>query len=386
MKITNVTTHMVHPGPGMKNFIFVKLETDAGITGWGEAYSQADRDKQIVTHIEQVARYLEGRDPFHIRHFMHVIHEDFATKRSAMDLHCAMSGIEIAMWDIVGKALDQPVYNLLGGPVRPHIRLYANGWSSGSKNAEDYAQKAVETVEKGFSALKFDPFPGPWREYPDYGELEEAARVVGTVREAVGPKVELLIEVHRRLAPMNAIRVAKMMEPFRPFWFEEPVPPDDIPAIKEVKDNTSIPIVTGESLYTRNGFREVFDLRAADIINPDICNTGGILELTQIAAMAQPYYIAVSPHGWNSTGIGAAAAVHASAVMPNFLIYEYMVQAEEVSRDLTIGYNEPVNGYLELPKTPGLGVEINESKLEKYAYQQYPPRNIRTVEDERRWH
>lgn len=386
MKITNVTTHMVHPGPGMKNFIFVKLETDAGITGWGEAYSQADRDTQVEAHIAQVARYLEGRDPFHIRHFMHVIHEDFATKRSAMDLHCAMSGIEIAMWDIVGKALEQPVYNLLGGPVRPRIRLYANSWSGGAESPDDYANKAVDTVEKGFGALKFDPFRGPWTEYPDYEILEEAVDVVRAVREAVGPKVELLIEVHRRLAPMNAIRVAKMLEPFRPYWFEEPCPPDNIPAIKEVKEATTIPVVTGEALYTRNGFREVFDLRAADIINPDICNTGGILELTQIAAMAQPYYIGVSPHGWNSTGIGAAAAVHASAVMPNFLIYEYMVHAEEASRDLTIGYNEPVNGYLELPTAPGLGIEIDESKLSKYEYKQYPTRGIRTMEDERAWH
>ena len=386
MKITDVTVHKIHPGPGMKNFIFVKLETDSGITGWGEAYTQADRDTQIEAHIDQLARYLEGRDPFHIRHFTHVVHEDFAAKRSAMDLHCALSGIEIAMWDIVGKALDQPVYNLLGGPVRPRIRLYANGWSEGAQTADEYAEKAVAIVDRGFSAIKFDPFSGPWTEYPDFEMLEKAAAVVGVIREAVGPRVELLVEAHRRLAPMNAIRVAKMIEPFRPYLFEEPCPPDNIPAIKEVKDNTTIPIVTGEALYTRNGFREVFDLRAADIINPDICNTGGILELTQIAAMAQPYYIGVSPHGWNSTGIGAAAAVHASATMPNFLIYEYMVQAEDVSRDITTGYNEPAGGYLELPTAPGLGIDIDESKLAGYEFQPYPPRSIRTVADERNWH
>jgi galactonate dehydratase len=270
--------------------------------------------------------------------------------------------------------------------VRPRIKLYANGWSGGSETVEDYARKAVATVKKGYSALKFDPFRGPWREFPAFEELEQAVAVLAAIREAVGPKVELLVEVHRRLAPMNAIRVAKMMEPYRPYWFEEPCPPDNIPAIREVKENTTIPVVTGEALYTRNGFREVFDLRAADIINPDICNTGGILELTQIAAMAQPHYIGVSPHGWNSTGIGAAAAVHASATMPNFLIYEYMVGAEAVSRDLTKGYNEPAGGYLELPKEPGLGIEIDESKLSKYKYAQYPKRGIRTVEDERKWH
>ena len=387
MKITNVTVHMIHPGPGLgKNFIFVKIETDAGITGWGEAYSQRDRDTQIEAHIVHLARYLEGRDPFHIRQFIRVAHEDFTTKRDSMDFQCAMSGIEIAMWDIVGKAVDQPIYNLLGGPVRPRIKLYANGWSRG-KTPDEAAQKALDVVEElGFRALKFDPFPGPWREYPEFEELEHAVSVVKAIREAVGPKIELLVEVHRRLAPMNAIRVAKMLEPYRPYWFEEPCPPDNIPAIREVRENTTIPVVTGEALYTRRMFREVFDLRAADIINPDICNTGGILEMVQIGAMAEPHYVGISPHGWNSTGIGAAAAVHASAVMPNFLIYEYMVHAEAVSKDITKGYNQPVDGYLELPTGPGLGIEIDEEKLKKYPFQDYPVRSIRTVETERQWH
>ncbi|GAG02760.1 unnamed protein product, partial [marine sediment metagenome] len=264
----------------------------------------------------------------------------------AMDLHSAVSGIEIALWDIVGKALGRPVYDLLGGPVRPRIRLYANGWSGAAKTPDEYAKAAVRTVtERGFSALKFDPFPGPWRLYVEHEELEQAAAIVGAVREAVGPRVELLIEVHRRLAPMNAIRVAKLLEPFRPYWFEEPCPAENIAAIREVKDNTTIPVVTGEALYTRAAFRHVLEMRAADILNPDICNTGGILELVHIAAMAEPYYVAVSPHGWNSVAVGAAAAVHASAGMPNFLIYEYMVHVESFSRDIASRLLEPVGGY-----------------------------------------
>lgn len=384
LKITDVEVIKWNPGVG-KNFIYIKLSTDAGITGWGEAYSQSDRDTQVETHVDQLARYLIDRDPFHIRHFMHVAHEDFATKRSAMDLHCALSGIEIAMWDIVGKTLGEPIYNLIGGPVRPHIRVYANGWARG--NADEVAQTAAVLVEeRGFNALKFDPFPGPWREYVNRDELKQAADTVGKVREAVGPDVELLIEVHRRLAPMNAIRVAKQMEQYNPYWFEEPCPPDNIDAIREVKDNTTIPVVTGEAHYTRNDFREIFDKRAVDIINPDICNTGGILELTQIAAMAQPHYIGVSPHGYNSTSIGSAAAVHASATIPNFLIYEYFVNVEEVCRDMTKGYLEPHNSYIELPTEPGLGIEIDESKLAQHPYAPFPARNIRTVEDEREWH
>lgn len=384
MKITDVEVIKWHPGTG-KNFIYIKISTDAGITGWGEAYSQADRDTQIEAHVDQLSRYLIDRDPFQIRHFMHVAHEDFATKRSAMDLHCALSGIEIAMWDIVGKATEQPVYNLIGGPVRPHIRVYANGWSK--IDGDETAQAAATLVEeRGFNALKFDPFPGPWREYVNRDELAEAASTVGKVREAVGPDVELLVEVHRRLAPMNAIRVAKEMEQYNPYWFEEPCPPDNIDAIKEVKQNTTIPVVTGEAHYTRNDFREIFDKRAVDIINPDICNTGGILEIIHIAAMAQPHYVGVSPHGYNSTSIGLAAGVHASANMPNFLIYEYFVNVEEVCRSFTTGYMAPHNSYIELPTAPGLGVEIDEAKLAQYPYKPFPPRGIRTVEDERKWH
>ncbi len=384
MKITDVEVIKWHPGTG-KNFIYIKISTDAGITGWGEAYSQADRDTQIEAHVDQLSRYLIDRDPFQIRHFMHVAHEDFATKRSAMDLHCALSGIEIAMWDIVGKATEQPVYNLIGGPVRPHIRVYANGWSK--IDGDETAQAAATLVEeRGFNALKFDPFPGPWREYVNRDELAEAASTVGKVREAVGPDVELLVEVHRRLAPMNAIRVAKEMEQYNPYWFEEPCPPDNIDAIKEVKQNTTIPVVTGEAHYTRNDFREIFDKRAVDIINPDICNTGGILEIIHIAAMAQPHYVGVSPHGYNSTSIGLAAGVHASANMPNFLIYEYFVNVEEVCRSFTTGYMDPHNSYIELPTAPGLGVEIDEAKLAQYPYKPFPPRGIRTVEDERKWH
>lgn len=386
MKVTNVKVFPAHPERG-KNFLFVKIETDAGIHGWGEAYTQADRDTAIQAHIVQLARYLEGRDPFHIRHFMHIAYEDFTTKRGGMDFHCAMSGIEIALWDIVGKALDSPVYDLLGGPVRPRIKLYANGWSGGAKTQDDYARMALSVVrDRGFEALKFDPFPGPWRLYVDHDELEQAAAIVGAIREAVGPKVELLIEVHRRLAPMNAIRVAKMLEPYRPYWFEEPCPAENISAIKEVKENTSIPVVTGEALYTRAAFREVLETRAADIINPDICNTGGILELTQIAAMAEPYYVAVSPHGWNSVATGAAAAVHASAGMPNFLIYEYMVHVEEFSRSVSKQFLEQEGGYIDLPTEPGLGIDLDEDALAGYPYEQYPARQLRTVEDERRYH
>ena len=386
MKISDVKVFTIHPGIG-KNLMFVRLQTDAGITGWGEAYTQSDRDTAIEAHINQLGRYLVDRDPFHIRHFTHIAYEEFASKRGGIDFYCAISGLEIAMWDIVGKALNQPLYNLLGGPVRPRIRLYANGWWQESQTPDDYAKEAQRTVDKlGFTALKFDPFDGPWRLYPTFEALEQAAAVVGAVREAVGPDIDLMIEVHRRLAPMNAIRAARMMEPYHPYWLEEPCPSENIRAIKEVKESTTIPVVTGEALYTRAAFREVLERRGADILNPDVCNTGGILELTQIAAMAEPYYVGISPHGWNSTSVAAAAAVHASAVMPNFLVYEYALSVEPVSRDISAKYLQAEGGYIELPTEPGLGVELDEAKLAKYPYQQFPPRPLRTVEDERQYH
>ncbi len=385
MKVSNVETFLWDPNSG-KNFLYVKIETDDGIFGWGEAYTQADRDIQVEAHVHQLARYLEGRDPFHIRQFLHVVHEDFATKRGGMDLHCAVSGIEIALWDIVGKALGRPIYDLLGGPVRPRLRLYANGWSGGSTPSEIGERAAALVAERGFTALKFDPFPGPWTEYPSRQSLEHAVEVVKAVREAVGPDVELLIEVHRRLAPMNAIRVARQLEPLNPYWFEEPCPPDNIPAIKEVKEATTIPVVTGEALYTRKDFREVVETRAADIINPDICNTGGIWELTQIAAMAEPFYIGVSPHGWNSTSVGCAAAIHASAGMPNFLVYEYMVGVEQSSREVTMGYLEPEDGYIELPTGAGLGIDIDEDALKARPAVTRTRSSVRTLDDERRRH
>jgi galactonate dehydratase len=385
MKITDIQTFLVNPGVG-KNFIYVKVTTDNGIVGWGEAYTQSDRDRAVVAHIDELTRYLVGRDPLHIRHFTHIAYEDFTTKRGAMDFHCAVSGIEIALWDIAGKAIGQPVYNLLGGPLRPRIRVYSNGWQGRAETPDEYAKAAAAEVNKGYTALKFDPFPGPWRLYVDAEELELAAARVGAVRESVGPRVELLIEVHRRLAPMNAVHVAHLIEKHRCYWLEEPIPAENLTAMAEVRSKINIPVVTGEALYTRTGFREVLELRAADILNPDICNTGGILELTQIAAMAEPFYVAVSPHGWNSTAIGLAAAVQASAVMPNFLIYEYAVGVEKVSQDLCVKPLKPEGGYIELPTEPGLGVEIDETKLARYPYKPFPPRRIRTVEDERKFH
>ncbi len=379
MNVTSVRTFFVDPG-GSKNWLFVKVETDAGIHGWGECYTQADRDRAIEMHVQQLGRYLVGRDPHQIKHFTFIAYNDFASKRGAMDFYCAVSGIEQALWDIVGKALHTPVYNLLGGACRDKIRVYANGW--GGRTPEEMAERARQLVEQGFSAMKFDPFPGPWRTHISAEEERAAVECVRAVREAVGPDVELLIEVHRRLAPLHAIRVARMLEEYRPFWYEEPVSARNLDALAEVRRAIALPVVTGEELYTKAEFREVFEKQAADILNPDVCNCGGILELKEIAAMAEPYFVAMAPHNYNSTAIGLAATVQLCAAIPNFLITEYFVNFTERGDEISKNPIRVENGCIPLPSAPGLGLELDEAAMARCPYREHPKRNLRQFYDE----
>src|SRR6266851_514384 len=219
MRVSRVTPFLADLGGG-KNLCFVKVETDGGPHGWGECYTQADRDTSIVALVEAIGRYLVGRDARHITHFLHWAYHDWAAKRGAMDFWSAVSGLEQALWDIAGKRHRVPVHELLGGPCRDRVRVYANGWYGGAKTPVEYAARARDTVGRGFGALKFDPFPGPWRTHITRAAEEQAVANVAAVREAVGAEVDLLIEVHRRLAPMHAVRLAREMERFRPFWYE----------------------------------------------------------------------------------------------------------------------------------------------------------------------
>ena len=380
MKIKGVRTFLVDPG-SHKQWLFVKVEADGGLHGWGECYTQVDRDRAIEAHVLALGRYLVGRSVFDIKHFTHLAYTDFGSKRGSMDLYSAISGLEQACWDIAGKATGQPVYNLLGGAFRTKIRVYANGWA-GDRDPEQVAAQARAVVDKGFTALKFDPFPGPWRAYIDRREEEMAVARVKAVREAVGPVVEILVEVHRRLAPMRAVRVARLMEPYRPFWYEEPVSVRDLGGLVEAKREIALPVVTGEEIYTKVEFQEVIARRAADILNPDVCNCGGILELREIAAMAEPSHIAVSPHNYNSTTVGLAATLQASAGMPNFLITEYFVNFEDVGRDIARTPFSVDRGFIALPTVAGLGIDLDEDALARHPYREGAARRLRRPEDE----
>jgi galactonate dehydratase len=381
MQVTRITPFLVDTGAS-KAWLFVKLETDDGLVGWGEAYTQADRDRAIMAHLEEMGRHLIGRSPFAIKHFSSVMYLDYALRRPAMDFWSALSALEQAMWDLAGKACGQPVYNLLGGPCRDRIRVYANGWSDGASSPDEHARAAAAVVERGFTALKFDPFSNPWRTH--IGRAAEALAVerVRAVREAVGPAVEILMEVHRRLAPNEAIRIAHQLEQFDPFWYEEPIDAEDLEGLAEVRRRINLPVVTGEALYSKNQFAEVFARRAADILNPDVCNCGGILALKEIASAAEPWHVTVAPHNYNSTMVGLASTLQVAACIPNFLITEYFVNFEAAGRELARQPFEVKDSCIALPTTPGLGIELDESALARYPLRERRARHIRQYHEE----
>lgn len=373
MKITDVQAFLIDPTARKprwnvsKHLLLVRVETDAGIAGWGEAFTLRDREKSIVQNVASLRPYLLGRDPFRIKEISRWASNDFAEGRGALELFCAASGIEQALWDIVGKALNTPVHNLLGGPCRDRIRVYANGWTSGAKTAREMADRAAEVVGLGFNAIKLYPFQND--------EAETAvAENVRAVREAIGPKVDLLIDVWRRPDAAKSIRVARMIEEYNVFWYEEPVPSENLDLLAEVRRSIHLPIVTGECLYTKFDFREVLEKRAADILNPDVASCGGILQLKEIAAMAEPYYVQVSPHNYNSTAAGLAATLQVSAVIPNFVITEYFINFQEVGDAITINPFKVEEGFIRLPSAPGLGIDIDPERLKEHAFREFPLR------------
>jgi galactonate dehydratase len=387
-RITQVDVFPLDSG-GAKRWVYVKLTTADGVEGWGECYTAPNREQAIAVLAQELGAYLIDRDIFSIKHFTTVAYLDIATKRGSMEFFCALSGLEAAMWDIVGKTLDQPIYNLLGGPSRTRIRVYANGWSYGANGEVDETIEATVAhatalVAAGFDALKFDPFPGRWRVRLERRDERRALDCVRALRDAVGPDVDLLIEGHRRFSRTSAKRLALLLEEFDPFWFEEPVPSSSLDDLAEIAAATSLPVVTGEDLYTKHAFRDVFAKRAAGIVNPDVANCGGILELLEIGAMAASAGVAVAPHNYNSTGPALAATLHAAAVMPNFLITEYFVNFAERTAEIVTNPPTPDGGYIDLPTSPGLGIEINEARLRELTVTgPAETRLVATASDER---
>lgn len=383
MKITKITPYPFFAGP--KNLMLCRVDTDEGVYGWGEGYVVQGKEKAVQNYIEAMTPYMIGRSPFEIKHSATAMFDDFAIRRSSCDFYAAWSAIELAMWDIAGKVCNQPVYNLLGGPCRGKIRVYANGWWGGAQTVDEVAARAVAVKGRGFDAMKWDPFKGYWRTYITKEQEDYAVECVKAVREAVGPEVDLLVEVHRRLSPWHAIHFAQRIEQYNPFWVEEPCLADNIDLVAEAHRGIKAPVVTGETLYSKYDFLPVFEKRAAEIINPDIC-VSGIQGMMEIASMADPHNILVSPHNFNSNIVGMAAMIHMSAAIPNFLIGEMFLTVDEASREVAVEPFEVDHGYIELPTKPGLGIDIDLKKLEERPYKvferKFPFRGAANYNDE----
>lgn len=362
MKIARIETFLFDPGTA-KNLLFCRVETESGLHGWGEAYVTPGKERVLEHLLQDMAKYMIGRSAFNIRHTGQVIFEDFAMRRVSLDLLSAWSAIEIAMWDIVAKHAGLPLYNLLGGASRERVKVYANGWSSGTETIEQNLERALKVKAMGFTGLKWDPFPGPWRNFIHREDEDHVVRYVRMMRETLGPDFTLLVEVHRRLAPMHAIRIGRRIAEFDIGWYEEPCLCDNIELVAEVRRALPMPIVTGEAIYSKEGFAQALAARAADIINPDICNCGGISAMLDIAAMAQPHAVAIAPHNYNSTLVGLAATVQLSAMIPNFWIAEFFVNLQPACDEIAVRPLTLSDSFIDLPTTPGHGIDIDVQRL-----------------------
>ena len=349
MKITDILTFAVNVGDG--NHVFVKVLSDDGLHGIGEAYRVGPDDATERT-IHYFKQWLIGADPRRIEHLWQILYNGSRFPGGSV-VNAAISGIEIACWDLKARALGVPVYELLGGRCRDKVRVYRMVGDA------DGARRAVE--EEGFTALKLCPHPAGAETMPWNRVLCEAARKMAAVRQAVGDDVDIALDPHARIfEPVRALQMAEAVRPYSPFFFEEPLRPENIEAMGRLHEQIGMPIATGEMLYTKYAFRDLLAAGAADILQPDLLICGGILEAKKIAAMAEAHCVTVAPHSPLGP-VSTAASVHFAASTPNFIILEYVVDSHGPMRSLV---EEPLayaDGHVAIPHAPGLGVELNEA-------------------------
>lgn len=367
MKVVRLETLMANAG--LRNYLFVRLHTDTGLTGIGEASLEwQEKTVETLCH-EWVEGRVVGRDPFDIERVVgDMIRDQYQGGATVMT---AISAVEVALWDIVGKATGQPVYRLIGGRYHERIPAYANGWYGGLRTPEEFAEHAREAASMGYQALKFDPFGVAWGELRA-SERDEARAIVAAVREAVGDGVDLMIEYHGRLALPSALRMIAELEPFGPVWSEEPVAPEKVELLAEVRRKTGATIAAGERLYTLADFHRLFSLRATDVVQFDVSHCGGITAAKKIAAMAAVSDVAVAPHC--SVGpVALAAALHLGVSTPNLLVQEAFTEFDVPWRqDLVVGPNPLRRGGFVLSDAPGLGVELNDEAIAAHPYVENP--------------
>jgi len=392
MKITDLRTFVVENPPphyGGLYWIFLKLTTDNGVEGFGEVYSVPFHPKVVEHMIEDVCeRYIFGEDPFKIERIWRIVYSSGYTQRPDTSILGILSGLEMACWDIIGKELNRPVYELLGGRVHEKLRTYTYLYPDKPKdssvisnyplddedsvytNPDLAAEVAVKYVEQGFTAVKFDPV-GPYTAFdPRQLSLEAMDRTevfVKQIRKAVGNQCDLLIGTHGQMTPSGAIRLARRLEPYDPLWLEEPTPPENVAALSRVARMTTIPIATGERLATKYEFARVLEHGAASILQMALGRVGGLLETKKIAGMAEVHYAQIAPHLYCGP-IEGAANIQISMCTPNFLILEGIQTWGGFYAEIL---KQPIRweeGYIIPPTEPGLGVELNEEVAEKNPY------------------
>jgi galactonate dehydratase len=392
MQLDSVKVFIVaNPPPafGGRYFVFLKLKTVCGIEGVGEVYAATFGPHVIAQMIEDVfARRLAGRDPFQIETFWRESYGSGFTLRPDVSLMGVVSGLEMACWDIIGKAVNQPVYNLLGGKVHERLRAYTYLYPAPGEgddfyhDAERSAQRAAEYVSQGFTAVKFDPTGGfsvfdPRQ--PTLESLERTVRLVRLVREAVGDKADLLVGTHGQFTTSGALRLARQLEPFDPLWFEEPVPPDMPEQMALVARGTTIPIAAGERLTTKYEFARVLASGAANILQMNLGRVGGLLEAKKVAALAEVHHAQIAPHLYCGPVVGAAN-IQIAACSPNFLILESIQQWGGFHAEVLKTPIQWQDGYVIPPSSPGLGVELNEAVALKYPYPKSGPLHLEMVD------
>jgi galactonate dehydratase len=338
--------------------VYVKVSTDQGIHGWGEAYS-AGPDQATVATILDFKEWLVGKDPRNVEYLWATMY-NFTRFPGGLVVNAAISGIEHALWDIAGKAAGLPVYMLLGGKCRNKIRVY---------QAANSGEQAKALIAKyGYTALKATL--GLTNTVPESGTIRSFGQRAEAMRNAVGPDVDLCFDAHARIfAPYRAYELAEALKPVKPLFLEEAIRPENMDAMAELRRRVQIPIATGEELYTKFQFQQLLTLGGADIIQPDICLAGGILEQKKIAAIAESHYVEVAPH--NPLGpLATMVNIHFAASTPNFVILEYHPDDESPRKDLIKGDTLVAqNGYLSIPDKPGWGYEMNEE-----AFARMPPK------------
>ena len=370
MKITGIRTVVVNAE--MRNWVFVRVDTDvAGLYGWGEATLEW-KTRAVVGAVEDLIPLLIGRDPRDIEQAVRVMRKQSFWRLGAIGMS-AVSGIEIALWDILGKHLGVPVWRLLGGKVRDKVRVYTHLGLGDMRavyettDAAPLVERAREVVERGYTAFKavFIPYTHMHAPLP---EVDKVARMMEALRSAVGPSIEVMVDFHGRPGSASAaLNYIRALAPSRPMFVEEPVPPGDTAALKAIAASAGVPIATGERLVERSEFDELIRARAVDILQPDICHCGGLLEAKKIAAMAETASAGVAPH--NPLGpIAGVAALHFAVSTPNHVIQEEMVGAVPWYVEVVRGPIRMVDGCWQVPEAPGLGIEVDEAACARHPF------------------